>query len=124
MTAAKRRGNRPALADHATVLAAAIRADGRHDHVTVKVDRGFLYGDSVYEVLRIYSGKPWLEEGHFRRFEESLRAIRITGIDVSRMRQRMHETIRAGVAALAEVCRQEFGVPERIANVEKRAGSR
>ena len=33
-----------------------------------------------------------------------------------------HETIRAGVAALAEVCRREFGVPTRIANVEKRAG--
>jgi 2-aminoadipate transaminase len=34
-----------------------------------------------------------------------------------------HETIRAGVAALAEVCRNEFGVPERIANVERRAGA-
>ena len=32
-----------------------------------------------------------------------------------------HETIRAGVAALAEVCRREFGVPERSANVERRA---
>ncbi len=34
-----------------------------------------------------------------------------------------HEAIRAGVAALAEVCRKEFGVPERIANVERRAGA-
>src|SRR5579862_5837772 len=32
-----------------------------------------------------------------------------------------HEAIRAGVAALAEVCRREFGVPDRIANVEQRA---
>jgi 2-aminoadipate transaminase len=30
------------------------------------------------------------------------------------------EQIREGVAALAEVCRREFGVPARIANVEKR----
>jgi 2-aminoadipate transaminase len=30
-----------------------------------------------------------------------------------------HEQIRAGVAALAEVCRREFGVPTRIANVER-----
>lgn len=29
-----------------------------------------------------------------------------------------HETIRAGVAALAEVCAKEFGVPTRIANVK------
>ena len=34
-----------------------------------------------------------------------------------------HEAIRAGVAALAEVCRKEFGVPERIANVERRAST-
>jgi 2-aminoadipate transaminase len=32
-----------------------------------------------------------------------------------------HEAIRAGVATLAEVCRREFGVPDRIANVEQRA---
>jgi 2-aminoadipate transaminase len=30
-----------------------------------------------------------------------------------------HETIRAGVATLAEVCRKEFGVPARSANVER-----
>jgi 2-aminoadipate transaminase len=32
-----------------------------------------------------------------------------------------HEQIREGVAVLAEVCRREFGVPARIANVEKHA---
>jgi 2-aminoadipate transaminase len=31
------------------------------------------------------------------------------------------EAIREGVAVLAEVCRREFGVPARIANVERRA---
>jgi 2-aminoadipate transaminase len=37
-----------------------------------------------------------------------------------------HDEIRAGIAALAEVCRREFGVPARIANVEQhaKAGSR
>ncbi|MDH6259745.1 PLP-dependent aminotransferase family protein [Bradyrhizobium sp. BR13661] len=32
-----------------------------------------------------------------------------------------HQQIREGVAVLAEVCRKEFGVPARSANVEKRA---
>jgi len=32
-----------------------------------------------------------------------------------------HAAIRAGVAALAEVCRREFGVPARIAKAEQRA---
>jgi 2-aminoadipate transaminase len=31
------------------------------------------------------------------------------------------DAIRQGIAALAEVCRREFGVPSRIANVEQRA---
>jgi 2-aminoadipate transaminase len=33
------------------------------------------------------------------------------------------EEIRRGVAALADVCRAEFGVPQRIANVEQRAAT-
>src|SRR5437764_11433997 len=33
------------------------------------------------------------------------------------------QAIREGIAALAEVCRREFGVPQRIANVEHRASA-
>ncbi|HKN10832.1 MAG TPA: aminotransferase class I/II-fold pyridoxal phosphate-dependent enzyme, partial [Pseudomonadota bacterium] len=35
-----------------------------------------------------------------------------------------HAAIREGVGALAEVCRREFGVPARIANVEQCAAAR
>ena len=67
------------------------------DEVTISpLDRGFLFGDAVYEVLRVYQGKPWLEDEHFDRFERSLGEIRIIGVDMPRFRQRMHETIRAG----------------------------
>jgi 2-aminoadipate transaminase len=47
--------------------------------------------------------------------------------DYSRSRIRLcfasptHEEIREGIAMLADVCRKEFGVPERSANVERRA---
>ena len=60
------------------------------------LDRGFLFGDAVYEVLRVYQGRPWLEEEHFRRLARSLDAIHIHGIDLSRLRSRMHQTIAAG----------------------------
>src|SRR5438270_13158440 len=60
------------------------------------LDRGFLFGDAVYEVLRVYQGKPWLADEHFRRLERSLEAIRIHGIDVERLRRRMLDTIAAG----------------------------
>jgi 2-aminoadipate transaminase len=48
-----------------------------------------------------------------------------TDEDHSRSRMRLcfagptHDEIREGIATLAEVCRKEFGVPERIANVER-----
>ncbi len=46
MHVTKRRvGSRPGLADDANMLTTAIRADGRHDHVTVRAERGFLYVD-------------------------------------------------------------------------------
>jgi D-alanine transaminase len=60
------------------------------------LDRGFLFGDAVYEVLRVYQGRPWLMEEHFRRLGQSLSAVRITGVDLDRLRRRMLETIRAG----------------------------
>src|SRR6266850_713784 len=39
------------------------------------LDRGFLFGDAVYEVLRVYRGKPWLMDDHFARLGRSLEAI-------------------------------------------------
>lgn len=67
------------------------------DAVTISAqDRGFLFGDAVYEVLRVYRGKPWLEQEHFERLRRSLDAVRIGGIDLGRLRRRMHETVAAG----------------------------
>ena len=51
-------------------------------------DRGFLFGDAVYEVLRIYQGRAWLEAEHFERLKNSLAAIRIAGVDLDRLRRR------------------------------------
>jgi D-alanine transaminase len=60
------------------------------------LDRGFLFGDAVYEGLRVYSGRPWLEDQHFHRLNGSLQQLRIVGVDLPRLRRRMHETIAAG----------------------------
>jgi D-alanine transaminase len=59
-------------------------------------DRGFLFGDAVYEVLRLYQGRAWLEQEHFERLKNSLAAIRIASVDLERLRRRMKETIAAG----------------------------
>lgn len=62
------------------------------------LDRGFLFGDAVYEVLRVYAGKPFLADEHFVRLRNSLAAIRLTGVDVERLRRRTEETLaKSGV---------------------------
>ncbi len=38
-------------------------------------DRGFLYGDAVYETLRSYGGRPFLLAAHLERLARSARAI-------------------------------------------------
>ena len=60
------------------------------------LDRGFLFGDAVYEVLRVYRGRPWLMHEHFQRLARSLDAIRIRGVDLNRLRQRVLDAIAAG----------------------------
>jgi branched-chain amino acid aminotransferase len=41
------------------------------------LDHGFLFGDSVYETLRTYGGKPFLFSRHFARLEHSADAINL-----------------------------------------------
>lgn len=57
------------------------------------LDRGFLFGDAVYEVIRVYRGKPYLLEEHWRRLGQSLEGIRISGVDLARLRMRLLETL-------------------------------
>src|SRR4051812_24544570 len=40
-------------------------------------DRGFLYGDSVYEVIRTYAGVPFAQDRHLVRLEESARRLQM-----------------------------------------------
>jgi D-alanine transaminase len=67
------------------------------------LDRGFLFGDAVYEVIRVYGGKPFLFAEHMGRLARSLAAIRISGVDLERMKQRIVATIAAGSFAEAIV---------------------
>lgn len=55
------------------------------------LDRGFLYGDSVYEVFRTYSGVPLFCDEHFERMENSARLISMT---ISQSREEMLEHMR------------------------------
>lgn len=41
------------------------------------LDRGFIFGDGIYEVVPVYSGRPFRWPQHLRRLGRSLGAIRI-----------------------------------------------
>ncbi len=42
------------------------------------MDRGFIFGDGIYEVVPAYAGKPFRFEQHMARLERSLTELRIT----------------------------------------------
>lgn len=60
------------------------------------LDRGFLYGDSVYEVFRTYEGVPLFCHEHFDRLDNSARLI---AMNVSQSREEMLNEMRRTAAA-------------------------
>jgi branched-chain amino acid aminotransferase len=60
------------------------------------MDRGFLYGDSIYEVFRTYRGIPLFFEEHWQRFENSARLIHLSLGDI---KERLTADIKAATAA-------------------------
>ena len=60
------------------------------------LDRGFLYGDSVYEVFRTEDGVPLFLDDHFDRLENSARLIQMR---ISQTRGKLVEEICRTVAA-------------------------
>lgn len=41
-------------------------------------DRGYQFGDGIYEVIGVYEGKPFMLEEHMERLQRSAREIRLT----------------------------------------------
>jgi len=53
------------------------------------LDRGFIFGDGVYELVPVYSGKPFRLDEHLRRLQASLDGMRLAnphGVEVWRER--------------------------------------
>lgn len=70
---------------------------GRLDEIRVPVlDRGFLYGDSIYEVVRTYSGIPFLFDQHYARLMNS---AKLSMMNVTQGKQEIINAIVATIAA-------------------------
>lgn len=59
-------------------------------------DHGLLYGDGVFEGIRVYGGKVFLEDEHIVRLYESALAIRLViPMTVAEMKQAVRDTVTA-----------------------------
>ncbi len=59
-------------------------------------DHGLLYGDGVFEGIRIYNGKIFKEQAHIKRLYHSARAIRLDiPVTPDQVSHAMHESMKA-----------------------------
>jgi D-alanine transaminase len=75
-------------------------------------DRGFLFGDGVYEVVPVHRGRPFLLRAHLDRLARSLAAIRLAN-------PHTHEQWSAIVSGLAS----RAGAPEQLVYVQVTRGA-
>jgi D-alanine transaminase len=66
-------------------------------------DRGLYFGDGVYEVLRSYNGRIFALEEHMERFAASMAAIRITSVDIRKVRERVERAFQAACLPNAKI---------------------
>lgn len=66
--------------------------DRSEAHVSVD-DRGFLFGDGIYEVIRNYHGNLFELERHLERMRYGLRELRIEGVDVDQFSNVAHRLL-------------------------------
>lgn len=66
-----------------------------HEAAVCVFDRGFLYGDGVYETLRVYGGKPFMLDAHLRRMAEGCAVISLKPPDRDAIEQGVHSVLDA-----------------------------
>ena len=76
-------------------------------------DRGYIYGDAVFDATRTFNGKPFRLRDHIRRLYDSLRYLRIDpGIDADAMERWSVEVVNHNYPLLP--ANQDLWVMQRI----------
>ena len=81
-------------------MAQVVNIDGRivpAAEATISVfDRGFLFGDSIYETLRTYNRKPFLIDRHLQRLQNSAAMLSIDlPVPLAEISTRVSQTVEA-----------------------------
>lgn len=62
-------------------------------------ERGFQFGDGIYEVFRLYDGKPHLLDLHLERFFHSMEEIKlIPPITKEELAEELHQMIEKSIS--------------------------
>ncbi|HEU0230012.1 MAG TPA: D-amino acid aminotransferase [Burkholderiaceae bacterium] len=79
------------------------------------LDRGFIFGDGIYEVVPAYNGKPFRMKEHLARLQRSLGAIRIeTGKSTADWENLVHDMLkRSGLGDCMVYLQVTRGVAKR-----------
>jgi branched-chain amino acid aminotransferase len=89
---------------------------GPIDQIRVPVlDRGFLYGDSVYEVFRTYEGIPFLFDEHYERL---LHSAELSGMHISQSLEELVDAIKRTIDASGNASREDVYVRYQITRGE------
>lgn len=65
-------------------------------------DRGFLFGDAVYEVIRLYGGQPFRLADHLARLERSLAGVWLPPLDMAQLAAVVEDLARVEGAAVPD----------------------
>jgi branched-chain amino acid aminotransferase len=91
----------------AEAVSAKVWIDGRPiDAEQAKVsvfDRGFLYGDSIYEVLRVFAGRPFMMAEHLQRLAASAAGLAMAIPPLGEIERAVHECLAAAAEPEAYV---------------------
>ncbi len=84
---------------------------GENNNVLSPLDRGFLYGDGVFETLRCYNGKPAFLEKHLKRLNYTIKKLSIYSPfrkkDIKKRINRITEKIEGDVYMRISITRGE-----------------
>ena len=76
-------------------------------------DRGFIYGDAVFDVSRTFNGRPFRQREHIDRLYASCRYLRLDpGIDPGRMMELTMDVVQQNVPLLGP--NEDYWVAHRI----------
>ncbi len=79
------------------------------------LDRGFLYGDSIYEVFRTYDGIPFLFDEHYSRL---LNSAELAGMSISQSKEELTDALQRTVVSCENPDRQDLYVRYQITRGE------